>query len=114
MHEYSLTCSILEILEKIIEEKKLKRIKKINFELNRLAGIEPESIKFYFDFLAKDNACLHGAKLHFKKTGTRIKCSDCNKIYNIKSFEIKCPKCSGINVKIMETDDIKIVSLETD
>lgn len=114
MHEYSITCSILEILEKIIKEKKLKSIKKINFELSKLASIEPGSIKFYFDFLTKDNTYFKGTRLRFKKKDIRVKCNNCNKIYNISSFEIKCPICSGTNVKIMEADDIKIVSLETD
>jgi len=39
MHEYSITCSILEILNKIIKEKKIKKVKVINFEITPLLQI---------------------------------------------------------------------------
>ena len=114
MHEYSITSSILEILQKVIDEKNLKKVKKVNFELSKLASIEPESIKFYFNFLTKDNEILKYARLHFKKINIEVRCNDCNKIYNLKSFEVKCPNCLGKNVNIASTDDIKIISVVAD
>ena len=83
MHEHSITCSILEILDKVIKENKITKIKKINFEISTLANIEPSSIEFYYDFLAKDNNVLKDAKLVFKKKKMKANCKDCNKISEI-------------------------------
>ena len=113
MHEHSITCSILEILDKVIKENKITKIKKINFEISTLANIEPSSIEFYYDFLAKDNNVLKDAKLVFKKKKMKAKCKDCNKISEMEDiFLICCPACSSKNIKAVDTDDIKILSVE--
>lgn len=118
MHEYSITCSILEILEKIIKEKNLKKIKKVKFELSKLASIEPGSIKFYFDFLTAENQRLKGAILKFKKNKLKLACSECGKIFESNAeFDIsnvKCPACGSESVQVREEDDIRIISVETD
>ena len=118
MHEYSITCSILEILEKIIKEKNLKKIKKVKFELSKLASIEPQSIKFYFDFFTKDKEQLKGAILKFKKNKLKLTCSECGKIFESNAeFDIsnvKCPDCGSKNAQVREEDDIRIISVEID
>jgi len=118
MHEYSITCSILEILDKVINEKKLKKIRKVNFELSQIASIEPESIKFYFDFLTAENQKLKGAILKFKKNKLKLACSECGKIFESNAefniSNVKCPACGSENAQVREEDDIRIVSVETD
>ena len=112
MHEYSITCSILDILNKVVIENKIKKVKKISFEISTISHIEPESIKFYFNFLTKEKKILKNAELEFKKKKIEIECSDCKKIYQIDNFVARCPKCSGVKVKIIDSDDIKIISVE--
>jgi len=118
MHEYSITSSILQILEKIINEKKLNKISEINFELSRIASIEPESIKFYFDFLTEENNRLKGAVLNFKKNKLKLTCGKCGKIFESNNeFDIsnaKCPNCGSENLQICQEDDIRIVSIRAD
>ncbi len=114
MHEYSITCLILDILNKIVKENKIKKIKKINFEVGSIAHIEPQSIEFYYNFLTKDNNILRNAKLKFKKNKTQIKCEDCTEISDIEDFFIvECPKCSSREIKVINNDEIKIISVET-
>jgi hydrogenase nickel insertion protein HypA len=118
MHEYSITCSILEILDKVINEKKLIKIKKINFEISKIASIEPESIKFYFDFLTAENQSLKGAILKFKRNKLKLVCASCGKIFNCDAefdiYGVKCPVCGSGSTHIKEEDDIKIVSVQAD
>lgn len=118
MHEYSITCSILEILNKVINEKKLIKIRKINFEISKIASIEPESIKFYFDFLTAENQILKGAILKFKKNKLKLACTSCGKTFDCDAeFDIsgvKCPDCGSDNTHIREEDDIKIISVQAD
>ncbi len=114
MHEYSIACSILDILKKIVKENKVKKIKKINFEISSIAHIEPKSIEFYYNFLTRDNSVLKDARLKFVKKKAQIKCEDCGKISEIGDlFIAECPKCSSRKIKIVDFDEIKIVSVET-
>lgn len=114
MHEYSITCSILNILNKVVKENKIKKIKKINFEISSIAHIEPHSVEFYYKFLTEDNNVLRSAKLKFKKKKTQIKCEYCKEISNIEGFfVVECPKCSSRKIKVINDDEIKIISVET-
>jgi hydrogenase nickel incorporation protein HypA/HybF len=112
MHEFSVTTSIIEILEKIIKEKNIKKVLKVNFLLNPYGGIEPESIKFYYDFLTKDNDVLKDAKLIFKKNKIIINCNDCNSFFESSKIITKCKKCGSANLSVSLPDDIKIKSID--
>ena len=48
MHEYSITCSILEILEKIIKEKNLKKIKKSKIRIEQTCKYRTSIYKILF------------------------------------------------------------------
>jgi len=118
MHEYSITCSIISILEKTAKEKNLKKISRVNLEINPVASLEPESIKFYFEFLTKEKELLKGAKLKFKKIRTSLKCSSCKKEFYTTDFPPKCPACGKLNLGydavLAMADDIKVISLVAD
>jgi hydrogenase nickel incorporation protein HypA/HybF len=113
MHEYSITGSIIEILEDIARKNKLDRIKKVNFLVSPTASIEPESVRFYYRFLAADNRILKGAKLVFEKSIIRMQCTSCGKESGIKEFKPLCPACGSSNVVMNEPEEIIIISLET-
>jgi Zn finger protein HypA/HybF involved in hydrogenase expression len=111
MHEYSITCSIIDIVKKNIDKKKVTKVSKIDFEISPAASLEPYSIKFYFEFLTRDDAVLKNAKLVFKNPGKKIKCSGCGAIYSVKEFPALCPKCMKINPINDYIDDIKITAI---
>ena len=113
MHEYSITASIIDILEDIGKKNDIKRIRKVNFELDPISSIEPESIRFYYEFLTRDNEMLKGAELVFAEISIEMTCMSCGNIFTKKEFEPVCPKCGSNDVKISESDDIKIISVET-
>lgn len=112
MHEYSLTCSTIEILNGLIKKHNIKKVKKISFEVNLLAHVEPQSIEFYYDFLTKDNKILKDAVLEFKKGKIKIHCNTCDKTFQSEDLTFKCVYCSGNKTKIIDSEDIKIISIE--
>jgi len=112
MHEFSVTSSIVSILSKIAVEKKLKKIKKVNLLLNPLGGVEKDSVRFYFEFLTKDNPLFSGCRLVFKKDVLKAVCNDCgNEFETSLGILEKCKFCNSFNIKIIPTDDIKIISI---
>ena len=113
MHEYSITCSIIKILNDLIRKHKIKKLKKINFEISTLAHIEPQSIEFYYNFLTRNSKVLKDASLEFKKDKIKIKCSICGKSFKSENIVSNCIYCSGNKLRIINSDDIKIISIET-
>jgi len=112
MHEFSITSSIIDILKNITNERNIKKIIKINFLLNTYGGIEPESIKFYYEFLSKDDPVLKDAVLRFKKEKIKITCNNCGESYEVFKLSSKCRKCSGTDISIIFPEDIKIKTIE--
>ncbi|MBC7333547.1 MAG: hydrogenase maturation nickel metallochaperone HypA [Actinobacteria bacterium] len=112
MHEYSITISIIEILRELISEKKISKIEKVNFEISPVAHIEPGSIEFYFECLTSEDPVLGNAKLLFNTQKTMVSCMDCKEIFESEKISAVCPRCGGSNTKIVNTDDIRIVSVE--
>jgi len=111
MHEYSITSSIIDIVKKIVDENKVAKVSKIDFELNPAASLEPESIKFYYEFLTRDDSILKDARLVFKKPVKKIKCCGCGALYFPKGFPAICPKCLKINPINGNIDDIRITAV---
>jgi len=112
MHEFSITSSIINILKDTIEDREIRKIKKVNFLMNPYGGIEPESIKFYYEFLTKDNPDLKDAKLIFKKEKIKIRCNNCEESFEVFKLFAKCRKCSSNNLSIIFPDDVRIKSIE--
>jgi Zn finger protein HypA/HybF involved in hydrogenase expression len=114
MHEYSITYSIIDIVKKIVDENKVSKVSRIDFEINPAASLEPYSIKFYYEFLTRDDSTLKNARLVFKKPAKKIKCCECGVLYLAKGFPAVCPKCLKINPINGNIDDIRIIAVYAD
>ncbi len=114
MHEYSITCSIIEILERITKEKKVDKIIQIDFEVNEYASVEPDSVKFYYEFLTRDNPVLKDARLNFRIIRTDVLCNNCGAVFRVDIYPFVCPECGSVNIKFQNLDDIKITALHTE
>jgi len=112
MHEYSITSSIIDILKEIGRKNGLKKIKKVYFELNPISSIEPESIRFYYQYLTGGDKLLKDAELLFSEPEFNMRCMDCGKTFTSKEYRLLCPRCGGTSVMAGEIEDIKIVSVE--
>ncbi len=113
MHEYSITSSLVNILEDVSKKNRLKKIAKVNIDLNPIANIEPDSINFYYGFLTRDNELLKDSELVFNIKKIKFECRDCSYIFEKDEFISKCPECGSYKVKNIDTDDIKIISVVT-
>ncbi len=112
MHEASITSSIVDILKNIIKEKEINKILKVHFLLSPYGGIDSDSIKFYYEFLTKDDLVLKDAKLIFKKDKIKIACKSCGESFESLKLISRCKKCKGSSLSVVLPDDIKIKSIE--
>lgn len=112
MHEFSITNSIIDILKNVIKDRNVKKVLKVNFLLNPYGGIDPESIKFYYEFLTKDIEVLKDAKLIFKKEKIKTQCRTCGKIFESLKIVPKCKKCGSLDLYVSFPEDIKIKSID--
>ena len=113
MHEYSITSSMVSILEDVAKKNNLEKISRVNIDINPIANIEPDSINFYYEFMTRDSKLLKGSELIFSIQKIKIECRNCNDVFEKDKFVPECPKCGSNKVKNINIDDIKIISVET-
>jgi len=109
MHELSL---IRQEIERFVREASLKKVKKIYFNLGRLAHGTPESIKQAFSLATVDTP-LFGAEVIVNIIEPKIRCSRCGYDFlEDKKFIFKCPKCYSTSIDVVAGKECSIDHLE--
>ena len=113
MHEYHIVEGVVkQILEKA-KNSNAEKITSVTLILGELSGLQEESIRIYFDNLAKENI-LEGAKLIIKPTKSKLRCKDCDAIFEHEKSNFNCPKCSGLGVLTNSGKEFYIDNIEID
>ncbi|OYT25898.1 MAG: hypothetical protein B6V02_02705 [Thermoprotei archaeon ex4572_64] len=126
MHEYSLAYGIVMSILDLIKEKKLRRVREIEIEVNELAQIDLEIFKTALNELSKDTP-LEDARFIIREVPTTFKCHSCNYEWSWRDVEsdvmrelcgdesecdnpihlspslasayVRCPKCGSLDIE---------------
>jgi hydrogenase nickel incorporation protein HypA/HybF len=113
MHELAITQSMLDIVLEKAKESGARKVGAINLVIGELSGFVEESVRFYFDFLAK-NTIAEGADLNFKPVSPRARCRSCDKPFEIKELDWSCPQCRGSDIEITAGKELFIESIDVE
>jgi hydrogenase nickel incorporation protein HypA/HybF len=113
MHELPVTESILEISLRHANQAGARRITDLYLVIGQLASIVDDSVAFYWDIVAKDTPA-EGARLHFRRIETELRCLDCSFRYKPAAFDLACPSCGGQNVKVVAGDEFFLESIDVE
>jgi hydrogenase nickel incorporation protein HypA/HybF len=110
MHELTITQAMLDIVLEQAQKASAKKVGAINLVIGELSGFVEESVRFYFDFLAKDTIA-EGAVLNFKSVSPRARCQGCGKLFELREFDWSCPGCGGGDVEITAGKELSVESI---
>lgn len=113
MHELPVTESILEISLRHASQAGARRITDLFLVIGQLASIVDDSVQFYWDIVSKDTPA-EGAKLHFRRIETELRCLDCRCCYKPAALDMACPSCRGLNVKIVAGEEFFLESIDVE
>lgn len=113
MHELAITQSMLDIVLERAKESGARKVGAINLVIGELSGFVEESVRFYFDFLAKDTIA-EGAVLNFKSVSAQARCRSCDKPFTIKELDWSCPQCGGSDIEITAGKELSIESIDVE
>jgi hydrogenase nickel incorporation protein HypA/HybF len=113
MHELSVTESLLKIALKHAEKANAKRVTDLNIVIGDLASMVDDSIQFYWEIIAKGTIA-EQAKLNFRRVPAELQCMTCFEKYHPTDRELACPKCNGINVKIITGEEFALESIDVE
>jgi hydrogenase nickel incorporation protein HypA/HybF len=110
MHELSLTQNILDVALKHAGSRKILCV---NLLVGQLSDEREESIRFYWDDLAKGTLAQE-AKLDFQYVDAEMKCLECGMVFHPKEETLLCPVCQSHHLKLISGDDVKINSIDVE
>jgi len=94
MHEYALTEQIIAICEEYAAKNSAKSVTVINLVVGESSGYVAESIKLYFDIIAKNSVC-ENATVLIESIKPMLKCTSCGGLFERKPFSFTCTFCGG-------------------
>ena len=113
MHELSVTESLLKIAVQHAEKAKAKRVTDLHIVIGDLASMVDDSIQFYWEIIAQDTIAGQ-AQLHFRRVPAELQCLTCSEKYHPSDRELACPKCNGINTKIIAGEEFQLESIDVE
>lgn len=108
MHEVSIAGAIIDAILETARKNEAKSVKEVYLEIGELTALNPEQLKFIFKILTKGTVA-EGTGINLEIIKPVIKCG-CSYKGHIEFFEklhfslpvIKCPRCGGTDVEIIE------------
>jgi hydrogenase nickel incorporation protein HypA/HybF len=113
MHEMAIANSVLEALEKEAARFPGKRIAKAGLRIGELAGVDPESLRFCLEALARGTAW-EALELELEFCPRRQRCEDCSEEFVVEAYELACPHCGEGRTAFAGGDELELAYLEVE
>ena len=111
MHEYSIVQSLIESCEAHLKEYEASRVTKLFVKIGIMSGVEPHLLEEAFALFKKGGICDSSEfVMHIQRV--KIECQACYGVYELDRNEYICPKCNSVELKVLDGEDMFLMSLE--
>ncbi|NJD51245.1 MAG: hydrogenase maturation nickel metallochaperone HypA [Candidatus Methanoperedens sp.] len=109
MHEISIAGAIIDSVLDAARKNNATIVKEVFLEIGELTALNPDQLKFIFETITKGTIA-QGAIYNIRVIKPVINCTKCSYNGPIEFFEkmhfflpvIKCPRCDGMDVDIVD------------
>ena len=110
MHELSLSSAIVNTVAKHADG---RRVTAVNLRVGGLRQVIPDTLEFYFEFVARDSVC-EGATLNQEVIDAWLRCAPCKYEWAIEIPAFRCPRCGGSDVTVAAGNEFEVESIEVE
>jgi len=111
MHEYSIVQALMEQIEALVEENEAKEVMKVIVKIGVMSGVEPHLLEIAFNTFKEKSVC-EKAEFIMNIQPLSIICEACEKQSELEKPHYCCPECESLNVKVVDGEDMFLMSLE--
>jgi len=90
-----------------------RRVTVVSLRVGRLRQVVPDTLDFYFGFVARDTVC-EGARLEMEVVDAALRCNACGHEWAIEIPAFRCPACAGSDVAVAAGDEFEVESIEVE
>lgn len=107
MHELSITCNIVELVEQAAGGRGVRRV---TLEIGKLSGVAPDAIAFCFPEVAKGTV-LEEARLDIREIEASARCAACGAQFPTPNMLTICP-CGSLRFERLTGEELNLKSIE--
>lgn len=111
MHEYSIVQSLLESCEEHAAQNESTQVLKVVVKIGVLSGVEPQLLETAFNTFKEGSIC-HNSLFVVNVQKIVIECNKCNQTSTLEKNEFICPDCQSNDVKVVDGEEMYLMSLE--
>jgi hydrogenase nickel incorporation protein HypA/HybF len=108
LHELSLSGAIVNTVVKHADG---RRVSVVNLRVGRLRQVVPDTLEFYFAFVADGTVCA-GARLEQELVPAVLGCHACENQWEIDFPVFRCPGCGTGEVDVVSGEEFEVESIE--
>jgi hydrogenase nickel incorporation protein HypA/HybF len=110
VHELSLSGAVVNTVVKHAGE---RPVSLVNLRVGRLRQVVPETLEFYFEFVARGTIC-EGARLEQEIVAASLRCMVCAQEWEIEIPAFRCPSCGSSDVMVASGEEFEVESIEVE
>jgi len=110
MHELSLSSAIVNT---VVKHANGRRVTLVSMRIGRLRQVVPDTLDFYFGFVARDTVC-EGASLEYEIVAAQLRCTSCAHDWAVEIPAFRCPRCESAEVEIAAGNEFEVESIEVE
>ncbi len=111
MHEYSIVQSLLESCEEHAKANNATKVTKVIVKIGVLSGVEPDLLQTAFDTFKEKTIC-DACEFIINHQKVVIECLDCKEQSTLEKNEFTCPKCDSYKTKVIDGEEMYLMTLE--
>jgi len=113
MQEFSIISNVIKIVGEVSENEKFTKVNKVNLKIGNMRQVVPETLQLAFETISKGTCC-ESAILDVEHVPVKMKCNRCSNIFIVERFDYICPECRKADLKLLEGEEIELMSIEGD
>jgi hydrogenase nickel incorporation protein HypA/HybF len=107
MHEFSIACSIVEL---VAEAARGRQVHRVTLEIGKLSGVEPDAIAFCFPEVSRGTAA-ETARLDIEEIEGRARCDACGGEFPAIDLLLVCC-CGSTDCRPIAGEELNVKSIE--
>ncbi|MFA6189590.1 MAG: hydrogenase maturation nickel metallochaperone HypA [Sulfuricurvum sp.] len=111
MHEYSIVQALLNQCEEIAKENDAQSVTKVVIKIGKMSGVEPHLLEMAFNTFKEKTVC-EGAEFVMNIQPLTIECNHCGATTVLEKIHYKCPACESIEIKVIDGEEMFLMTLE--
>jgi hydrogenase nickel incorporation protein HypA/HybF len=110
VHEMSLSSAVVGT---VVKHARGRRVSVVNLKVGALRQVIPDSLQFYFGFVARGTVC-EGARLEQELVPAVLRCAPCQREWGIEIPAFRCPFCGGSDVVVQSGEEFLVESIDVE